>query len=331
MYEELSALDSVRLNFSHGSQMVINVALAVIMFGVALGIKLQGFKRVFAKPKMAVVGLVSQWFLLPALTFVLTMVFRKYIPPGVAIGMILVASCPGGNISNFISSIARSNVELSVTLTSVSTLGSVFFTPFNFMFWGSLYAKANDLVRPLEIPFGEMFKILMLLLGVPMALGLFFSWKYPQLAKKMIKPFKIAGIVFFLLLIALAFAANFRLFLRYIRYIFVIVLVHNALALSGGYFLAWLFGLKKADRRTVSIETGIQNSGLALALLFNPQIFPPELNLGGMMFVAGWWGIWHIVSGLLVAKYWYHSDLRLLKRRNFFKKAKTQINENTKS
>ncbi len=310
MRESLEAIDAIRLNFSSNSQMIINVALAIIMFGVALGLRLSGFKRVFKRPKLVLVGLTSQLILLPAFTFVLVYLLRDYITASVAMGMILVASCPGGNISNFMSSLAKANTELSITLTSITTLAAVFTTPFNFAFWGNLYAKTSDLVRPLHIPFLEMFKIVMLLLGIPMALGLLFAWKFPKQAEKLKKPFRWFGIIFFLLLIVMAFAANFTLFVKHIKYIFLLVLFHNAMAISIGYFFSTAMGLKHRDRRTIAIETGIQNSGLALVLIFNPKIFPPDLNMGGMMFIAGWWGIWHIISGLTLAKYWLHKDIR---------------------
>ena len=93
-------------------------------------------------------------------------------------------------------------------------------------------------------------------------------------------------------------------------YIFFIVLVHNALSLMMGYYTGKAVGLSLQDRKTVSIETGIQNSGLALALLFNPRIFPVELNVGGMAFIAAWWGVWHIIAGLTIAGIWSGFSLK---------------------
>ena len=81
--------------------------------------------------------------------------------------------------------------------------------------------------------------------------------------------------------------------------------MHNALALAiGGYYTGKAFGLSHQDRKTIAIETGIQNSGLALALLFNPAVFPQDLAIGGMAFIAAWWGVWHIISGLTIASFW---------------------------
>jgi bile acid:Na+ symporter, BASS family len=111
--------------------------------------------------------------------------------------------------------------------------------------------------------------------------------------------------------VAGALAANFQNFLKHIRLIFVIVLIHNAFALATGYFFSRLMRLKIRDRKTVSIETGIQNSGLALALIFNPDVFPAELQLGGMAFIAAWWGIWHILAGMGIAFVWAANEKKM--------------------
>jgi BASS family bile acid:Na+ symporter len=99
-------------------------------------------------------------------------------------------------------------------------------------------------------------------------------------------------------------SANFSQFTSYVHLVFFIVLLHNGLALSTGYFFSKLMKLPSADKRTIAIETGIQNSGLALALMFNPKIFPPEMELGGMAIIAAWWGVWHIISGLTISYFW---------------------------
>ena len=112
------------------------------------------------------------------------------------------------------------------------------------------------------------------------------------------------SIVFFVVLVVVMFANNWSLFIHHIQYVFIIVLVHNLVALSTGYGLATLFRQSDRNRRTIAIETGIQNSGLGLVLLFNPKIFPPDLAIGGMLFVTAWWGVWHIVSGLGLSLYW---------------------------
>jgi len=224
---------------------------------------------------------------------------------------LLVASCPGGNISNFISSLSKANVALSVSLTAFSTLACIFLTPLNFAFWGGLYAANSPLLVPLHIDPIQMIRTVFILLGIPVILGMSFAWKFPNTTKRIIKWVRVASMFVFIGFIVGAFAANLDNFLKYINYIFVIVLLHNGIALLSGYNFARLFNLVQNDRRTLSIETGIQNSGLGLALIFNPKIFDPGLHLGGMAFIAAWWGIWHILSGVTLSWIWNRRPLRL--------------------
>lgn len=308
MTNSLEILDHVRLNFSPSGLVFLNIALAFVMFGVALDIKIENFRDILRKPKSAIVGFLSQTFLLPALTFLLVLVLNP--TPTVALGMILVAACPGGNISNFISSMAQANVALSVSLTAISTLSAIFFTPFNFAFWGSLYIdfynakSAAGLMRPLVIDQYQMFQTVFVLLGLPVLIGLFVSKKFPALTEKIKKPFKTGSLLFFIFMVIAMLSANFSNFLSYVHLVFIIVFLHNALAISSGYLFSKVNRLQHTDQRTIAIETGIQNSGLALALMFNPKIFPPEMELGGMAVIAAWWGIWHIISGLTLAFFW---------------------------
>lgn len=313
MYEALLQLDPIKINFSASGMHAINIILSFIMFGVALGIKPAEFKTLIKQPKSLIFGLISQVIALPLVTFIVIIALNNYITPTVAMGMILVASCPGGNISNFMSSLSKANTELSVGLTATTTLLATITTPFNFAFWGGLYVNfiskhAKHMLQPLEIDNGQMFETVFILLGIPLVIGIFFSHYFPKITEKLKKPIQMLSIAFFIAMVVMAFANNFDLFLKYIFYIFIIVLIHNFLALATGFSIASIFKLPNADRRTLTIETGIQNSGLGLVLLFNPKIFPPELALGGMLFITAWWGIWHIISGLSLSLYWNKID-----------------------
>ncbi len=302
MSETLRVLDNIQLNFDKDGLLFLNITLAFIMFGVALEIDFSSFKKVFLKPKSVIIGIISQLFLLPAVTFLLVLLIKP--SPGVALGMILVAACPGGNISNFISSLGKGNIALSVTLTAIATLSAIFMTPINFAFWGGLYAKSSPLLQPIEIDPYQMFQTVFILLGIPLILGISFSTKFPKTTKKIIKSIKTLSILIFMGFIFVALANNFNNFKKYIHLIILIVLAHNTLALLTGFSISTIFKLPRVNRRSITIETGIQNSGLALVLIFNPKIFSPDLNLGGMAFIAAWWGIWHIISGLAIAGLW---------------------------
>lgn len=309
----MKVLDQIVLNFSQQGLLALNIVIALIMFGVALDIRWRHFIDLLKNPKSVIVGAVSQFLLLPALTFLLVLIVKP--TPTVALGMILVSACPGGNISNFMSYLAKGNTALSVSLTAVSTSLAVLMTPLNFTLWGKLYlnmyerSDAGAYLVPIEIELFEVAQTVILLLGLPVLLGLLFRHYLPRLTQKIIRPIRTGSILVFIAYVIVLISANFDNFIRYIHLVFLIVLVHNALALSTGFSLATLLKLPRVDRRTVTIETGIQNSGLALVLIFNPNIFPPELQLGGMAFIAAWWGVWHIVSGLILAGLWSRKKL----------------------
>ena len=307
-----AAIDSINVTMNAGGMNTINIVLAFVMYGVALGIKPHSFVEVFQKPKSVVVGVCCQLVLLPLFTFLLTLLMDSvgWISWSMALGMILVASCPGGNISNFISSLSKANIELSVCLTAISTALAVLMTPFNFWLYGNLFLKfaaVHGEVPHLVIPLWDVFKTIFILLGVPLTLGILTSRYLPKLAEKMKKPFQYASIVFFLAMVVLSFMGNLDAFVKCIKYIFLIVLIHNLLALTIGFNTASNFKLPRRDRRTLTIETGIQNSGLGLVLLLGTQIFAGLPPHGGMLVITAWWGVWHIISGLAVAGFFNRS------------------------
>jgi BASS family bile acid:Na+ symporter len=307
MKEQLAGLDALSINFGSSGMMIVNIILAFVMFGVALGIKLDTFKDVLMKPKSLIVGVLLQWFALPFITFVLAIALGHWITPMIALGMILVASCPGGNMSNFMSSWAKGNIELSVSMTAITTAFAPFITPLNFWLWGSLYYQVISVkqdVPTLMIPFLPMLGQILLLLGIPIVLGMLCSKYFPKMTQKITKPAQAISIILFMGMIVVSFSQNFTLFIENLFYVFFIVLIHNAFALSTGYFGGKLFKLPVRDVRSLTVEVGIQNSGLGLVLMFNPKIFPPEIwhgFYGGMLFITAWWGIWHIVSGLTIS------------------------------
>jgi BASS family bile acid:Na+ symporter len=293
----MTELDAVRLNFSPGSLVALNFVLAFVMFGVALDMKIADFKGITAAPRAVLIGMLSQFLMLPAAAWALTMVLKPQ--ASIALGIILVACCPGGNISNFLTHFARGNTALSVTMTAFSTVGALFFTPFNTSLWGSLNPATHEILRDVAIDPVEMFLAVAVLLVIPALLGMSVARRWPAFARRARKPFRVLSLAVFLLFVLLALVANWDYFLRYTQRVVIAVFLLNALGLLIGYSAARLVGLVPADRRAVSIETGIQNSGLGLILIFN--FFG---GLGGMAITAAWWGIWHILSGLAVASWW---------------------------
>ena len=305
MSPEIAAqIDQINVTLNAGGMNTINIVLAFVMFGVALGIKPRIFAEVFQKPKSVILGMCCQLILLPAFTFCLACLIGNWISPMMGLGMILVASCPGGNISNFMSSLSKANIELSVSLTAISTALAILMTPANFYIWGNLYlhtAKVAGEVPTLVIPLWDVFKTIFILLGIPLTLGILTSRFLPKVAEKLKKPFQWVSILFFIAMVILSFAGNIDAFLKCIKYIFVVVLIHNLLALAIGFSVGSIFKVPFRDRRTLTIETGIQNSGLGLVLLLGTSLFAGFPPHGGMLVITAWWGIWHIISGLTVS------------------------------
>jgi BASS family bile acid:Na+ symporter len=290
-------LDKIHIDFNEQSLWVLNIALALVMFGIALDISIDDFRSLARKPKSLFVGVLSQFIILPAVTFMLVLLVEPL--PSIALGMFMVAACPGGNISNFITHLARGNTALSVSLTAVATLVAVLMTPLNLQLWGSLYGPTSSILQEVAISPFSMVKLVALLLALPLILGMLINHIRPNWASKMAKVLKLLSLLFFVTLIFIALYDNRDIFMEYVLYVFWIVVIHNLLAFVTGFSVAKLFKLHLMDKRTIAIETGIQNSGLGLLLIFT--FFD---GMGGMALLAAFWGIWHLISGLTLATIW---------------------------
>lgn len=293
----MDPIDQVTLNFSEANLFYLNLSLGFIMFGVAINLRIEDFIRVIKSPKSALAGILSQFIVLPALTYLLILIIQPR--PSFALGMMLVAACPGGNISNFMTAMARGNTALSVSLTAVSSSLAIIMTPINLTFWAGMYPPTASILTEVSLDFWQLLKTITVLLLVPIVLGMLLRKFRPQLADRLHPIMHYSSIAIFAGIVIMAFNANFNLFLEYIHLVILLVLVHNAVALMAGYQVGKIFGLDQQDRRSISVETGIQNSGLGLILIFS--FFN---GLGGMAIVAAWWGIWHIISGLSLAYFW---------------------------
>ena len=289
-----ASIDAVVLNFSATSLQILNMVLAIVMFSIALELKPADFKRLAQAPKALMTGLFSQFVLLPALTFCLVLLVKPQ--PSIALGLMLVAACPGGNISNFITHRAGGNAALSVSLTAFSTVSAILLTPANIAFWGSLYGPTREILQKTAIDPVSVAITVGLMLVLPLCLGIMLNVKRPHIAARLRTPMQYVSMGIFIAFVVLALAANWDLFLQFAKAVAVLVLLHNAMALGAGYATATLAGLSAYDRRAITIETGIQNSGLGLILIFG--FFD---GLGGMAVVAAFWGMWHILSGISLA------------------------------
>lgn len=301
----MNELDSVQIHFDNSSLWVLNIALAIVMFGVSLGISVDDFKRLLKEPKLILIGVLSQFILLPFFTFLLIMVVKPQ--PSIALGMMMVAACPGGNISNFMTHLAKGNTALSVSLTAFATFLAMFMTPFNFELYGNLYTPTAELLKHVQVAPFELVKLVLLILGVPLVLGMWLRHKNIFLADKLSKFLKPFSIILFVVIVVIAFTNNLEVFDKYVHHVLTLGILHNMLAILLGFMVAKLFRLSFKNQKTLAIETGIQNSGLGLLLIFT--FFN---GLGGMAIMAAFWGIWHIISGLLLSLYWSKKSQKLV-------------------
>ena len=296
----MEGIDAVKINFNPDQLVLLNICLAFLMFGIALDMKWQDFGRLFKKPQVPLIGLFSEYILLPLITLVLIFVFQP--PASFALGMLLLAVCPGGSTSNFMVHLAGANAALSVLLTSVTTLAAILVTPIYFTFLTGLVPTLSDMETVIAVSPFEMMKTIFQLLIVPVGLGMFLNARYPGFTKKIERPVKTLSLLIFFGFVVFAIYGNYEFLKHYLHTVFFIVLIHNGLALLFGYLFSKLCRLQESDARAISIETGIQNSGLALIVVFN--FFD---GLGGMAIIVAWWGVWHLISGFFMAMVWKRS------------------------
>ena len=297
----MAPIDEVRLAFNPQTLTLLNAVLGLVMFGVALELRVEDFKTALRTPKALALGLLGHHVLFPAMTYGLVWVLQP--TPSIGLVMILVSSCPAGHISNFLVHHSKGNTALSVSVSALSTVAALFMTPLNFAFWGNLHPLTAGLMQQVAMSPWEMLEVIVMLLGVPLVLGMWVAKQFPAFAHRVQKPMKILSFIILIAFIGGALAANLQHFLNFVQLVVGVVFVHNLMALITGYALSKAIGLPERDCRAITFEMGIQNSGLGLILIFN--FFN---GLGGMAIVTAWWGIWHIVAGLTLSSFWMRRD-----------------------
>ena len=298
-----SEIDRFQLDLGGSSEMAMAFILALMMFAVALGLRMSHFSFFKTNPKVYVAGVLAQLIGLPLLTLALCYLINPL--PSIALGMILIACCPGGNVSNLLAMFGKANTALSVSLTATSSLIAAFLTPISILFWSSLYPPTRSLLTDINLDVVSFLTQTLIILALPLVLGMLAARYLPKLAGRLQKLLAIiAGIG--LLIIILGACYKYKdLFLTIGLSVAGIVILHNGLAFLMGHLAG---ALSKADipsRRALTFEVGIQNSGLGIVILLT------QLGgLGGAGAVAGLWGIWHIIGGLLLAALFRWNDKR---------------------
>lgn len=284
-------------------QLILSLVLATMVFAVALEVKPDDFRRVMRTPRAVLCGLIPQFILLPVGTWLATLALD--LPPNIEVAMILVASCPGGSLSNVVTHFGRGNTALSVSISAAASLIALVATPFNFSWMVARNPNTASWLKVLAIDPSDIWISLVLLLALPMSLGLIVATRFPGFTAKIQKP--LANFALFMLL-AFIVAGLFkeRQLLNFaLLPLLLIVVLHNASGLFFGWITSIAMRISERDRRAVMIEGGMQNAGLALGIIavqFNSDL--------GMVTLASLWGIWHIVSGMTLATFWRRKDAK---------------------
>lgn len=294
-------LDSITLDLGGGSEIALALILSLMMFAVALGLRVEHFRFFKDNPKVYLAGVIAQIIGLPALTLLICFIVNP--PASVALGMILIACCPGGNTSNLLAMFGKANTALSVSLTATSSLAAAFITPISIIFWSQLYPPTRSLLTEINLDTWSFLQNTLFILALPLFLGMILVRVAPTLSAKLQKPLSaLAGIGLIVIIIG-ACAQYAPIFFQLGLAIFALVIAHNGLAFLMGYLAGVITKADKASRRALTFEVGIQNSGLGIVILLT------QLGgLGGAGVVAGLWGTWHIIAGLLLVALFRFND-----------------------
>jgi len=290
-------LDQLSLELPQGFQLAVKVVVGLFLFGVALDIRIDDLRDVVRRPWVMVVGLVAQYAVAPGLAVLLTLALD--VRGSVAIGMLLVACCPAGNLSNLLTHRARGDAALSISLTGLSNLLAVVLTPLAFAFWTALNPRASDLLRDVSMDPWAVLGEVALLIGLPFALGIFAAWRWPAMAARARKVVEPGALVLLLFVVVGGAAAQMDVLVNYLGLVVVPIVAHNALALAVGYATGRACRLPPAGVRAMTFELGVRNTALGVVLALG--FFS---DLGGVVFVAALWGLWDVATGLALATWW---------------------------
>lgn len=264
----------------------INILLGIVMFGMGLTLSVEDFRRVFSRPKDIAVGVGAQFTVMPLVAFALAVGLN--LPPELAVGVILLGCCPGGTASNVITYLAKGDVALSVSLTSVSTVLAPLLTPLLMLLLAG---------RWLPIDAGALFISIVQVVLVPVILGVLANTLFGGVVRRVRPALPLVSVSFIVIIVVGVVAASAENILTVGPLVLLLVVIHNTFGLALGYLLARISGVGLSQRRAVSIEVGMQNSGLAAALA--TTYFGGVAALPGAIF-----SVWHNISGPLLATYW---------------------------
>lgn len=290
-------IDQTQLQLNPAAAMVLSLVVGFLVFGVALDLRGDDFRRVLRAPRAPLVGLVAQFGVLPAVGFLVAVALAQ--TPSVALGLILVASCPGGSLSNYFTAVARGDVALSVSMTAVSTIGSLVLTPLVFSFWASQHPDAATLLRAIPIDPGRVVGMVLVMVGIPVVLGMSVEAWLPRVAARIRGAVRTASLVAFAGMVIMIAGANAKAVVSHPGVVLVPVLVAFTASVAAGWLLGRVAGLDPRARRAVAIEVGLQNVGLGMGI--GVAMFP---TLGGVATIPAVWGLVHLAGGAALSAAW---------------------------
>ena len=269
------------------TQIFLPVSLAIIMFGMGLTLVVSDFGRLFAYPKEVLIGLFNQLIFLPLIGFLIILLFD--LNSSMAIGIMILSLCPGGPTSNLITQVARGNIGLSVTLTALASLITVFTIPIILSEAITYFTGETDVI--IELPVVQtMFQILVITV-IPVSIGMVIRKKNEAFALRMERPMRIASTVLFIIIFLLVMIANKDLIVQAMNEVGLATLLLNLSTMAFGYFTAKIFGIKGKSQISITIESGIQNGTLAFV------IATTILNNVEMGLPTGAYSIWMFITG----------------------------------
>jgi len=300
-----SVLDDFRLEMGDGAQLGLALALFIIMLSVALDLRLSHFSQIKKRPRPFIAGVFAQLLGLPLATYLLCLLINPH--PTIALGMLIVACCPGGTVSNLLTMLGRGNTALSVSLTATSSLFAAFMAPATILFWTSIYGPTAELLQTIGFDPLDFLKNTFVLLAVPLTIGMLAQYKFPKLMSKIHKPLSAIAFSLLLVIIVTALNANWAGFLSLGWTLFFLLIgitvLHNFVAFGLGIIAGIVSKAERKDRRSLIMEIGIQNSGLAIVIILGAL-----QGLGGAAAIIGLWGTWHIVAGLTLVSIFRYQD-----------------------
>ncbi len=290
---DIAGIDALRIVLDPVGQAGIALALMLVMFSVALGLSARDFALLVRRPALFAAGVLTQIIGLPLLTFGL--VHAVSVPASIALGMFVVACCPGGASSNLLTYLARGHVAYSVSLTAVSSVLAAVVTPVSILFWSQAYAPTRDLLDTVDVSPLVFLGQTMALLAVPLAAGMLIAARAPDVAARIRRYTALAGASVLGGVIVYGTVYFWSTLVGYLPYLITVAVLHNAAAFVLGNAVAFGLRAERAVRRALTFEIGIQNSGLALVILVGQL-----KGLGGAAAIAAVWGVWHLVAGGLI-------------------------------